>query len=87
MLDCILLKEVIDVHKYNRLHEVEYNKLVEIKAFEDEIIGSKLLSMGIYPGHFIKKIRSDLFNKTILVQCDNLTVALRCKEASAIVVT
>jgi ferrous iron transport protein A len=57
-----------------------------IHQYTNDVIASKLLSMGILPGRSLKLVRRLPFAGGFYVKFDNQTLALRHEEAENIVV-
>jgi len=56
----------------------------EVVRFTDEVISSRLLSMGILPGSMIEVMRKAPFKGGFYIKFDNQRVALRSQEAACI---
>ena len=56
----------------------------EVSHFSNDLIGSKLMSMGIKPGSIIEVIRTTNNNKTYYLKANSHRIAIRENEAVAI---
>ena len=55
-----------------------------VSHFNDELIGSKLITMGIKPGSVIEVIRKTNRNRTYYLKANSYRLAIRENEAAAI---
>ena len=57
----------------------------KIHNFTNDSIASKLLSMGVLPGKFVKLIRRAPFGGGLYIKVDDHSIAVRDEEAKSIV--
>ncbi|MEM6724982.1 MAG: FeoA family protein [Bacteroidota bacterium] len=58
-----------------------------ISHFSDELIGAKMMAMGILPGSQIEFIRKSPFGGACYLKIDQQYLAVRIQEAACIVLT
>ena len=72
-------------HIYLSLREAHPRRTYVISHFTDNVIASKLMSMGVLPGSVATLIRKSTFGNTLYFEIDNQILALRKEEAACIV--
>ena len=55
-----------------------------VSHFNDDLIGSKLMNMGIKPGSIIEVIRKTNRNRTYYLKANSHRLAIRENEAAAV---
>ncbi len=65
---------------------VPQGKTAVVSHFEDQVVGGRLIAMGILPGSIIEIMRSAPFGGGVYIKADNLLIALRSEEAKAILI-
>ncbi|MGB0864353.1 MAG: FeoA family protein [Saprospiraceae bacterium] len=74
------------VKKGRLLSELKVKTKGNILGFTDELISSRLLTMGILPGSQIELIRKAPLRGGFYIKFDNQRIALRSIEAASILV-
>jgi len=69
-----------------KLIELPVRAPSEVVNFTDELIGGKLMAMGILPGSKITIVRKAPFGGSWYIKVDNFYLALRKIEAASIIV-
>ena len=67
--------------------QVELKRKGTISHFTDELIGSKMMAMGILPGSKVEFIRKSPFGGACYLKIDQQYLAVRVQEAACIVLT
>ena len=66
------------------IKELAIGEKREVSHFSDELIGSKLITMGIKPGSIIEVIRTTNRKHTYYLKANSHRLAIRENEAAAI---
>ena len=69
-----------------KLNQLEPGQSSTLLSFEDEQMGSKLMTMGMLPGSTIQLVRTMSAGKTIFIKVNGHGMALRASEASTILI-
>lgn len=69
-----------------RLTDLQANQWGEIVTFSDELMASRMMSMGILPGSCICMLGKAPMKGGVCLRIDNNKVALRCSEAESILI-
>ncbi|MFT5833910.1 MAG: Fe2+ transport system protein FeoA [Cognaticolwellia sp.] len=69
-----------------RLTDLQENQWGEITQFSDDVMASRMMSMGILPGSCICMMKKAPMKGGICLKVDNNKVALRCCEADSILI-
>ena len=69
-----------------KLTDLQENQWGEIAQFSDELMASRMISMGILPGSHIYMMKKAPMQGGVCFKIDNNKVALRCSEANTILI-
>jgi Fe2+ transport system protein FeoA len=73
------------MNHFEVLSDLKVGKEGKIHKYTDDVIASKLLSMGVLPGKSVRLVRRIPFGGGLYIKVENHNIAVREEEAKNIV--
>jgi ferrous iron transport protein A len=80
-----LISVIAERHSGQQLIDLPLGQEAKIAHFTNDLIGSKLMTMGVLPGSSLQILRKSPFGGSWYVKVGNFYLALRKVEAESIV--